>query len=176
MGLLGEFLQHAYKKELPERLWLAREHRRLMLAAVAINGYALGHSSAELRADRAVVLAINGYAALQHASAELRADRAVVLAAVTNNGYVLQHASAELRAVVLAAVTNNGCALQNASDKLCADRDVVLAAVTKNGYALRYASTELQADTRILFEDRRRIQKHQGVGRGFRPHPTTRLL
>ena len=49
-----------------------------------MNGGALEHASAELRADREVVLAavqMNGWA-LVFASAELRADRAVVLAAV----------------------------------------------------------------------------------------------
>jgi Domain of unknown function (DUF4116) len=123
MGLLGEFLQHAYKKELPERLWPAREHRRLILAAVAINGYALQHASPQLRADRDVVVAAvtsNGYA-LEHASVELRADRYVVLTAVTKNGYVLQYASTELRAdraVVMAAVANDIHARVHASATL----------------------------------------------------------
>ena len=47
VGLLKEFMWHAYKDELPVRLWPAREHRRLILAAVAINGYALRHASRE---------------------------------------------------------------------------------------------------------------------------------
>ena len=121
VGLLKEFLWHANKDELPERLWPAREHRRLILAAVAINGRVL-----------------------QHASVELRADRDVVLAAVTSNGYALEHASVELRAdrdVVLAAVTKNGYALQFASTELRADRTVVVAAVANDRYALQYASS-----------------------------------
>jgi hypothetical protein len=180
MGLLGEFLRHAYKSELPERLWPVREHRRLILAAVAINGHALQHASPELRADRAVVLAAvetNSHA-LVHASAELRADRDVVLAAVAHNGYVLQYASPELRAnrdfvlaavasssyalryasaelradrvVVMAALENDGHALQYASPELQADQDVVLAAVARSSYALRYASAELQADQNVV--------------------------
>ena len=83
VGLLKEFMWHAYKDELPERLWPVREHRRLILAAVAINGYALQHAAPQLRADREVVLAAvaqNGRA-LEYASAELRANREVVLAA-----------------------------------------------------------------------------------------------
>ena len=55
MGLLREFLGHVHG-ELPEHLWQARGHRGLLLAAVANNGYALQHASAELRADEALVL------------------------------------------------------------------------------------------------------------------------
>ena len=58
-----------------------------MLAAVQQNGYALEAASAELQADREVVLAAvqqRGFA-LEHASAELRADREVVLAALLHN-------------------------------------------------------------------------------------------
>ena len=57
MGLLDEFLKYSFVSNLPEHLWPAREHRRLMLAAVTRNGYALQHASPELRADRAVVMA-----------------------------------------------------------------------------------------------------------------------
>ena len=180
MGLLGEFLRHVDNRELPERLWPAREHRRLLLAAAERNGDALQHASSELQAVRAVVLAavansgrVLQYAspelradrdvvlvavakcgyAMQHASAEFRADRNFVLAAVASNGYALRHASPELRgdrAVVMAAVASNGCALQYASAELRADRDVVLAAVTKNGYALQHASPELRADRAVV--------------------------
>merc|ERR1712194_336478 len=71
-------------------------------------GYALEHASAELKADREVVLAAvqqNGVA-LYYASAELKADRDFVLATVQVNGDALRHASAELQeddAVLMAA-------------------------------------------------------------------------
>jgi hypothetical protein len=151
MGLLGEFLWYGYKNELPERLWPAREHRRLILAAVAINGLLLQHASAELRADRDVVLAAVACRgpALRYASVELRADRDVVLAALASNGCALWYASPQLRAdrdVVLAAVANDGCALLHAAAELRADRDVVMAAVANDRYALQYASPELQND------------------------------
>ena len=91
MGLLDEFVKCSLFSKLPEHLWPAREHRRLMLAAVAHNGDALQHASAELRADRDIILAAvtNNAYALRYASPELRADRDVVMAAVESKGYAL---------------------------------------------------------------------------------------
>ena len=166
MGLLPELLKYTDYgglADFPEHLWHAREHRRLLLAAVAINGYALRHASPELRADRILVLAAvkrNGHA-LQYAAAQLKADRDVVLAAVASkmhstvaiNGHALRHASYELqsdRKVVLAAVATNGCALQYASLELKADRDLVLAAVASEGLALQHACPELRADRAVV--------------------------
>jgi hypothetical protein len=129
---------------------------------MAEDGCALQFASAELRADRQVVLTAVAQAddalqyaleyfydgcALQFASAELRADREVVLAAMAQHGYALEYASAELRAdreVVLAAVAQNGYALEYASAELRADREVVLTAVAQAGNALWFASEELQ--------------------------------
>ena len=115
----------------------------------------LGYASAELRADREIVLSsVKRFGpALRYASAELQADREVVLAAVQKVGYALQYASTEMlsdREVVLAAVQNNGYMLQYASAELQADREVVLAAVKVEGGALRYASTEMKADRGIV--------------------------
>ena len=155
MGLLDEFSKYSLFSKLPEDLGPACKHRRLMLAAVARNGYALVHASPELQADRDVVLAAvarNGYV-LRYASDELQADRDVVLAAVAHNGYALMHASPELRAdrgVVLAAVASDGIALRFASTELRADRDVVLVAVATNGCALQHASPELRADQDLV--------------------------
>ena len=132
MGLLGEFLKHVHE-ELPEYLRPAREHRPLLLAALARDCRALQHASPELRADRDLVLAAVAHHgdALVHASAELRADRDFVLAAVASKGYALQHVAPQLRAdlaVVLAAVAQNGRALEYASVELRAIREVVQAA------------------------------------------------
>ena len=63
----------------------------------------------------------NARGALWYASAELQADREVVLAAVQQDGYALQYASAGLQAdreVVLAAVQQNAVALRYASAQL----------------------------------------------------------
>ena len=165
MGLLPELLKYAsYGEygELPEHLWHAREHRGLLLAAVAVSGYALRHASPELRADRDVVLAAvttTGYA-LQYASPELRADRDVVLAAVERCCLALTHASEELRAdrdVVLAAVeagrhvkpashrNEAGRWMQYAYDNLV-DCSVVMAAVANDRHVLVHASAELRAE------------------------------
>ena len=84
---------------------------------------------------------------------ELRALRAVykndddvVLAAVTNNGLALQHASERLKRyhdIVLAAVRQNGLALQYASGDMKDNIDIVRIAVRQNGLALQYASDSL---------------------------------
>ena len=91
--------------------------------------------------------------ALEYASAELQADREVVLAAVQQDGRALEHASAELRAdreVVLAAVHSYGRALKHAPAELKADREVMLYAMQQYGYPLQFASTELRADREVL--------------------------
>ena len=154
MGLLGEFLKHVHE-ELPEYLRLAREHRPLLLAALARDCRTMQHASPELLADHDFVLAavaISGHA-LRHASPELRSDREVVLAAVATNGCALQHASPELRAerdLVLVAVERHGDALVHASADLRADRDFVLAAVARKGYALQHVAPQLRADFAVV--------------------------
>ena len=50
---------------------------------------------------------------------------------------------------MLAAVTQNGHALRHASPELKANPEVVLAAVTQNGHALRHASPELKANHKV---------------------------
>ena len=77
-----------------------------------------------------------------------------VLAAVRNDGLVLQYASNRLRDTndtVLEAVRNEGFALQFASDRLRNDRGVVLAAVNKDGFALMFASMQCRSDRGIVF-------------------------
>ena len=97
MGLLGEFLKHVHE-ELPEYLRPAREHRPLLLAALARDCRALQHASPELRADRDLVLAAVAHHgdALVHASAELRADREVVIEAVKSDRRVTRWVDEEL--------------------------------------------------------------------------------
>eukprot|EP01047_Picozoa_sp_COSAG01_P033389 COSAG01_NODE_2454_length_7673_cov_68.907314_2_plen_1063_part_00 len=93
-----------------------------------------------MRADQEVVLAAvtqNGNA-LKHASAELRADRKVVLAAMAQEGHALKHASAELRAdeeFVRVAVAHDGRALQHASEELRSSKAIVLVALEGSGDA-----------------------------------------
>ena len=118
----------------------------------------LGYVSAELQADREVVLAAvqQAVGSLFYASKELQADREVVLAAVQTCASALEYASAELRAdrdVVLVAVMKDSDVLPTllyASAGLRADREVVLAAVQKSGDALKYASAEMKADRAIV--------------------------
>jgi hypothetical protein len=90
---------------------------------------------------------------LELAPAVLRADREVVLAVVRKDGFDLEYAADALKAnreVVLAAVTQNGWALQYASAELKGDRNIVLAAVQQFGLALDHAAPELQADRDVV--------------------------
>lgn len=88
----------------------------------------------------------------------LQNDRDVVLAALREDGFTLEHASAALRddrAVVKVSVAKYGCAIRYASERLRADRDLVLFAMTPRGFvgsALQYASWDLRADRAFLFE------------------------
>ena len=102
----------------------------------------LGYASAEVQADREVVLAsVKRFGpALRYASTELQADREVVLAAVKKQGYVLKYyASTEMlsdREIVLAAMQNEcdvARVLPYVSAELQADREVVLTAVKLYG-------------------------------------------
>ena len=91
--------------------------------------------------------------ALYHASEALKNDREIVLAAVTQHGRALEFASEALkddREIVLAAVTQHGWALEFASEALKDDREIVLAAVTHDGWALEYASETLKDDREIV--------------------------
>ena len=120
MGLLPaflSFLRDSWEPPLPEELKPVVSHRHCMLAAVQQQGEALGHASAELRADREFVLAAvqQHGEALEHASAELRADRAVVLAAVGQHGWALQFASAESLTPEQQAVRTCGVAVEAAT-------------------------------------------------------------
>jgi hypothetical protein len=109
------------------------------------------------QADKEVGLAAcqeNGWE-LEHTTAELQADKEVVLAAVQQDGWALKYASAELKAdkeIVLAACRQNRWALEYASAELQADREVVLAAVQQYGWALQFASAELRSDREVVSE------------------------
>mmetsp|Transcript_48584 Transcript_48584/g.115461 ORF Transcript_48584/g.115461 Transcript_48584/m.115461 type:complete len:373 (+) Transcript_48584:164-1282(+) len=84
------------------------------------------------------MIATEGGEALASVSAELRADRELVLAAVSQNGLSLQFAAEACwddKAIVMQAVLQNGEALQFASWRLRSDRDVVEQALYGEHYA-----------------------------------------
>ncbi len=74
----------------------------------------------------------------------------MILAAVTQNGWVLQYAAEEFKAdkdIVLAAVTRYASVLEYAAEDLKANREIVLAAVTEYGWALKFSSEESSRQT-----------------------------
>ena len=131
------------------------ESDSFMRNAVSQTCQLLGYASAEVQADREVVLAAvtaDGRL-LRYASNKLQGDKGVVLAAVAEDASALRHANEQMRAtkdVVLAAVAQDGLVLRRASTELRNDKDVVLAAVTQDGDARRYASAALQADEDVI--------------------------
>ncbi len=136
--------------------YLSDSIRNWFLAKVSKDGMHLRYASAELRADREVVLAAVGQTlwAFEYAAAALKADKEVVFVAVRQNSGALQYAAAELKAdrdFVLAVVGQTGWALYYAADALKADREVVFAAVSADGRALQYAAAELKADREVVF-------------------------
>tara|TARA_Y100000591_G_scaffold304432_1_gene301091 strand:+ start:832 stop:1713 length:882 start_codon:yes stop_codon:yes gene_type:complete len=131
--------------------------RELAIVAIKQNPHVLKFMRAStLQNDREVVLAAvrQDGKMLEWASDELRKDFDVVLAAVKQNGEALQFALGELRSnrsVVLAAVKEYGEALEWASEPLKADREVVRAAAEQAGHAaLEFASADLRRDESML--------------------------
>ena len=91
---------------------------------------------------------------LESVPAKLRSDREVVLAAVQQNGLAIAFAAVDLKgdtAVVKEACTQNGLALMHASDELKDDRAMVVVAVTQNWRAIEYASQDFQCDYDIVW-------------------------
>jgi hypothetical protein len=58
----------------------------------------------------------------------------------------------QTRALALAAVRQDGRVLQYATEHLRGDREIVLEAVRKNGRALKYVAEHLRADREIVVE------------------------
>ena len=105
------------------------ETKKIVLAAVSENGYAL-----------------------ECASPELRNNKGIVLAAISENGYALRYASLELRnneKIVLTAVSTDACALKYAPEGLKNNEKINLAAVSNYGNALLCASPSLQNNRRF---------------------------
>ena len=93
------------------------------------------------KTDTMLAVEKNG-CALEYASADLRADREVVMAAVSYYGWALEYASEELRKdrdIVMAAAEKDACALMFASLALRADKSVVLEAMIQDIESVRYA-------------------------------------
>lgn len=110
---------------------------------------------AEYRGERDMVLAAlhNDGCVLDFVSTELKDDRDVVMEAVDNYGYSLKYASDRLKNdtdVVMHAAQSYGYILQYASQEIRDNRTIVSIAVQNNGYALEYASPTLRDDFDIV--------------------------
>merc|ERR1712194_556105 len=94
---------------------------------------------------------LNGLA-LEHVSLCLQADRKIALAAVSQDGSALQHASffQNDRKFVFDAVSQRGAALEHAYTYMKADRKIVSAAVSQDGCALAHADKVLRVDPEIM--------------------------
>ena len=130
---------------------------RSVAAMACAQGSAMvfGRLPATLRDDFEVAMAAvtNCGPTLQHASTRLQSDRDIVTAAVAASGASIQFASDAIRGckdIMLQAVKSFGAALQYAPDDLRADREIVLAAITGYGTALQYASPELRNDKYLV--------------------------
>eukprot|EP00971_Amphidinium_carterae_P278900 5536550-Amphidinium_carterae.1 len=91
--------------------------------------------------------------ALRYASAELRADRELVLFAVSRNGRVIKYQSEQLRGdreIALAAVKQYWGALHWLDESLRHDREIALLAVSQFGPSISYISRDLCADHEIV--------------------------
>jgi len=132
--------------------------REFVLAAVEVNGFALGCASKELQNDREVVMAAVSQIgdSIEYASEELRADREIAELAIAGRGAMtLNHLPTFRgdRELVLRAVATNGFNLKYAASELQNDREVVMAAIQGHGQGIRndilaYASPELQSQLR----------------------------
>ena len=95
----------------------------------------------------------HGPTVLRNLAPEMRNNREVVMAAVQQNGFALEYASAEMqndREIVMAAVQQTVYALYYASDKMKNNRDVVMAAVEQDPFALQYASHEMRNNRDVV--------------------------
>lgn len=87
-----------------------------------------------------------------HMSARIKTNRNIVLDMVKYCGKILRHTNfIDDKEIVMAAVSQNGAVLEYVSESLKGDIDVVTAAVKQYGYALRYASEEMRANTSVVF-------------------------
>ncbi|CAE7942494.1 unnamed protein product [Symbiodinium sp. KB8] len=158
-----------------------RARRDVVLMAVVRNGHALQFASEDLQQDHTLVLtaarrflfadwswffqdkAIKDQRHIAVAAVSMdasalphtgrQADKEVVLAALQQDGQMLEFASEDLQAdpsVVLVAVASDGTALRFASNALRGCRKVVSVAVRQNGLALQFAEHSLRCDSELL--------------------------
>lgn len=140
---------------------------------------AFQHASERLKRNRQVVLAAVRQDARHLADAldaRMRDDEEIVLAAVSQNGGVLQYASERLKSekdFVMKAVCHSTKGTSDSEDPtrlvfayisedFKTDREVVLAAVRRTGMALKFAPKDFQNDREIVLaavsEDGRAFQ------------------
>jgi len=126
----------------------------VVLRAVKKNGDALAWASTRLKDHRDVVLAAvaNRGAALQYAASLHRLDPVVARAAVANDGMALGKVANVLtsnRELVLTAVAQNGHAYRFAAESLQKDPDVVRTAVRSRGQVLRLVPSQFKDDVAL---------------------------
>ena len=134
--------------------WSIFKHAE-MPRLMALHGHALAfeHWFPKRRTDKEFILSQvqkNGLAFLN--APKFHDNEDVVLAAVSQNGLLLQHACMLLRQsekIAAAAVSQNGLALSFCQD-LNGNKDIVLKAVAQNGKALQFAHESLKSDPEVV--------------------------
>ena len=148
-----------------------KKDREIFMTALQAVPYALRFATRDVRKDPDIVTMVmkadwnavwDVFDMERDDWGELTKDPDIVMAAVTQFGGALEHASEELknnREIVMAAVrakrsdlddSDPQLALEFASDELKKDCEVVMAAVKTHGLALAYASDELRKDHDIV--------------------------
>lgn len=130
-----------------------RANRPFCLDIVRQNGRA--YEFVVHRHDRKLAMAAvkNNGLILEYAPRELRSDKIIVMRAVKNRGGALSFASPNLRQnidIVLAAVKSEPCALEWASEGLRNNLMIVMQAVSVDGLALEFASPRLRANKQVV--------------------------
>lgn len=132
-----------------------KSNKRVVIAAVEQNGFALEFTTETLQDDFQIVmiaLTKDGMV-LKFASKHLCANKEVVLKAVRLDPFALAFACRTIRddkEIVLIAVRLFGMVLEYASSRLRKDKDVVVAAVSQCGEALAFACPSLRCDKETL--------------------------
>ena len=135
-----------------------RSNRSLVMNILQDHGFLYDSIADELKGDKEILLIALQSSfpdIFMYASAELRADREVVLEAVKINGDCLRHASIEFQndfEVVMEAVKSQGCALRFASADLRNNFQVCQVAIYSNPTNYHYIGPVMKKNRELAMQ------------------------